>query len=415
MNFTLPSLSHARSEWLTVSKQLTPGPNECRHYLFQPATRGIEQHVGVQDSHPQGGIPSANQLLHAPGFALYRALLRQIPHISLPGDLTSRPDWINPITHLIQHGFRRNKNDTSPRIVTSALQSGYRFLALLNRAQDTSSASHAEVLFFLRERQKAFPQPRAPQVAAPPKPRPPPLLTRVSEPGQRPVYKATVRPLPLSQLSGGTRKVPVFEDAQGVPTLRLGKPESHSHANFLKHKAMRRQLRITALQSLWEERRREASEEDAWEATVQALAVGEEVKLADEDDENDTAKKGTSHHNYSQKRQPGLYEVTVREFGYDYLSAKLREEMVDMQARATALLDLRDEEQRLADIENEEKKQRKRAAREERVKLRKDTRSPDKAPMSRHPAKEHKNIRMPKSADEPSHSLSKDDWTDEYA
>lgn len=369
----------------------------------------------MQDSHPQNGTPSANQLLHAPGFALYRALLRQIPHISLPGDLTSRSDWINPITHLIQHGFRRNKDDTSPRLVTSALQSGYRFLALLNGAQDTSSASHAEVISFLRERQKAFPPPRAPQVAAPPKPRPPPLLTRVSAPGQRPVYKATVRPLPLSQLSGGTRKVPVFEDAQGVPTLRLGKPESHPHANFIKNKAMRRQLRITALQSLWEERRRDASEEDAWEAAVQALAVDEGVELSDQDDENGTAKKGASHHNYLQKRQLGSYEVTVREFGHDYLSAKLREEMVDMQARATALLDLRDDEQRLADIEKEEKKQRRRAAREERVRLRKDTRSPDKAPISRHPAKEHNDVKRPRSADKPSHSLSKDDWTDEYA
>lgn len=369
----------------------------------------------MQDFHPQDGTPSANQLLHAPGFALYRALLRQIPRISLPGDLTSRSDWINPITHLIQHGFRRNKEDTSLRLVTSALQSGYRFLALLNRAQDASSASHAEVISFLRERQKAFPPPRAPQVAAPPKPRPPPLLTRVSEPGQRPEYKATVRPLPLFQLSGGTRKVPVFEDAQGVPTLRLGKPESHSHANFLKNKAMRRQLRITDLQSLWEERRREASEEDAWEATVQALAVGEGVELSDEVDENGTAKTGTRHYNYSQKRQPGSYEVTVREFGYDYLSAKLREEMIDMQARGTALLDLRDEEQRLADIEKEEKKQRKRAAREEKVRLREDTGSPDKAPMSAHSARKHEDKKRPKSTEKPSHSLSKDDWTDEYA
>lgn len=353
--------------------------------------------------------------MHAPGFALYRALLRQIPRIPLPSELTSRSDWINPITYLIQNGFRRNKDDTSPRLVTSALQSGYRFLTLLNRAQDTSSASHAEVISFLRERQKAFPPPRAPQVVAPPKPRPPPLLTRVSEPGQPPVYKATVRPLPLSQLSGGTRKVPVFEDAQGVPTLRLGKPESHSHANFLKNKSRRRQLRITAFQSLWEERRHDALEEDAWEATLQELAVREGVELSDEVDENGTAKEGTSRQSLAQKSQVGSYQGAVREFGYDYLSAKLRAEMIDMQARATALLDLRDEEQRLAVLEREEKKQRKRAAREARVKLCKDTRFPDKAPMSGQPAEEHEDIRRPKNAEKTSPNLSKDDWTDQYA
>lgn len=413
MNFAPPSSSHAQSEWPTVSKHLITRPNECRHSIFQPATRGIGQHVCVQHPDPQYGTPPANQHTHAPGFALYRALLRQVPRIALPGDLTSRSDWINPIKNLIQRGFRRNKADTSPRLVTSALQSGYRFLALLDRARDTSSASHTEVVSFLRERQKGFPPPRSPQVASPPKPRPIPLLTKVSEPGEQPVYKATMRPLPLSELSGDTRKVPVFEDAQGVPHLRLGKPESHSHANFLKHKSMRRQLRITTLQSMWEEQKGEALEEDVWESLLQELAVREGVNISDEGDEDGTAKTGTSS-TRPKMRQHDTYASAVKEFGVNYISAKLREEMADMQARATAMLDLRDEEERLAEIEKRDKKQRKRAAREERVRLSKDARPLDKATMSGSPTQERKDTREPKVAENTSDSLSIDDWTNRF-
>lgn len=339
-----------------------------------------------------------------PGFALYRALLRQIPRISLPTDLTSRSDWIHPITYLIQSGFRRNKADTSPRLVTSALQSGYRFLTLLVRAQDTSSASHAEVVTFLRDRQKAFPPPRPPPDVAPPKLRPTPLLVKVSEPGQRPVYKPAVRPLPLSELSGGTRKVPVFDDAQGVPFLRISKPESHSHANLLKRKALRRQGRITAFQELWEERRHDALEEDLWEATLEKLASREGVKTFDVGDNGDPL----------QQRQFGSYEWIVREYGVNYLSAKLRDEMVDMQARATALLDLRDEEQRLADLEKREKKAKRRAARGQKARTGKHEGSSSEEPADELSTLEHEDSGMLKDDHFSFRSLSKDDWAEEF-
>lgn len=299
-----------------------------------------------------------------PGFALYRALMRQVPRISLPSDLTSRSDWINPIHYLIRSGFRRNRNDTSPRLVTSALKAGYRFLSLFVCAQDASSASHAKVIHFLRERQKAFPPPRpsaTPVVM--PKPRPPPLLTKISGPGEPPVYKSTVRPLPLSQLSGGTRKVPMLEDVQSIPFLRIGKPQSHSLANFLKRKGVRRQLRITALQELWEDRRLEASTEDMWEAILEELADREGVYIPDVGDEGGSVRVRNG------RVEAGPFEWAVRKFGVDHVSAQLNEELVDMQARATAMLDLRDEEQRMAELEKRERRERRRAAWEERVSL----------------------------------------------
>ncbi|KAJ4412447.1 E2 ubiquitin-conjugating protein mms2 [Gnomoniopsis sp. IMI 355080] len=356
---------------------------------------------------PSFYVPARDSRHRAACFALYRALLRQVPRISVPADLTSRSDWIHPITYLIRSGFWRNRVDTSPRLVTSALQSGYRFLTILTRAQDASSASHAEVVKFLRDRQKAFPPPRPPPAAAPPKPCPTPLLTKVSEPGERPVYKSTVRPLPLSKISGGTRKVPVFVDAQGIPFLRIGKPESHSHANFLKRKAMRRQERITHFQELYEDRVQEASEEDQWEATLLKLAKRESVTIADVVGKGGTGQKMKSGNQLRlQQTESGTYEWNMREFGVNYLAMKLRDEMVDMQARATAMLDLVDEERRLAELEKREKKERRRAAREDKVRERKGEGCTDQGPTDNHPTGKHE---VPSSG-----NVSKDEWAGHF-
>lgn len=304
-----------------------------------------------------------------PGFALYRALLRLVPRIELPNDLNSRPDWINPIRYLISSGFRRNKNDTSPRLVTSALKSGYRFLELLNRAQDESSPQHAEVLDFLRRRQASFPPPRP--AAASPDPdeplapqRPPPLLTKTSAPGEPPVYRSTVRPLPLEQLSGGVRKVPVLDETGNMGFLRIGKPQSHWHANFLRRKAERRQERITALQDLFEEGRRSAAAEDSWEAQIAELARREGLDGEIQDDIDDVCVETRGR-----GRGTGPHERVVQEFGIEYLSDRLSEEAADVVARAKAMLDIVDAEKELAEEEKLAKKERRRKAWEERQRL----------------------------------------------
>lgn len=286
-----------------------------------------------------------------------------MPRITIPDDLTSRPDWIHPIHYLIRSGFRRNKNDTSPRLITSALKSGYRFLSLLARAQDASSPQHADVVAFLRQRQASFPPPR-PIItpAEPERPRPPPLLTRVSGPDEPPVYQATARPLPLEQLSGGVRKVPVLDETSNMGFLRLGKPQSHWHANFLRRKAERRQARISALQELWEDGRHAAAVEDAWENVLARLAQREGVD-GDFVDESDYLK--VSNHS----TPIGPYERVVRKFGVDHISKKLNEEATDVIARTTAMLDIAEAEMKLAKQEKMERTERRRRAWEERQRL----------------------------------------------
>lgn len=278
-------------------------------------------------------------------------MLRQVPRISLPDDLTSRPGWINPIQFLIHSSFRRNRNDTSPRLVTSALKSGYRFLALLAEARDPSGTQHAEVVTFLRDRQSRFPPADQPKRAEPStksiRHADLPLLTRVSGPGERPVYASTSRPRPLPELSGGARRIPVLEEANGgIPFLRIGKPQSHYLGSYIQRKGARRQHQVSLLQQLAEEAKPDAREEDMWEDEVARLAAEEGVDLE-------------GYGGPREGRGAGPYEQSVR-VSIDYVGQRLNNEVEDMKARAVAMLDIVDEEKRLAAEEGEEKKRMKR-------------------------------------------------------
>ncbi|ROW08311.1 hypothetical protein VMCG_03203 [Cytospora schulzeri] len=287
-----------------------------------------------------------------PRFALYRALLRQVPRISLPDDLTSRPGWINPIQFLIRSSFRRNKNDTSPRLVTSALKSGYRFLTLLTEAHEPSNTQHASVVSFLRDRQSRFPPADQPKRVEPEtksiRYAELPLLTKVSGPGERPVYGSTFRPRPLAELSGGTRRIPVLEEANGgIPFLRIGKPQSHYLGSYIQRKGARRQHQVSLLQQLSEEAKSDAQEEDMWEDELARLADEEGVEL-----------EGYGG-GVPERRGAGSYEHSVK-VSMEYVAQRLNNEVEDMKARAVAMLDIVDEEKRLAAEEEMERKRMKR-------------------------------------------------------
>lgn len=309
------------------------------------------------------------------GFALYRALLRQIAHVTLPNDLLSRPGWDHPLRYLMRSGFARNKTDTSPRLITSAFKSGYRFLTLLSRAHDSSSAQHAEIVAFLRERQASFPPDAPPKTFKPPaKPpvvereRPLPILTKISAPGEKPVYTSTFRPRPLHELSGGVRKVPVIDGTSNYAFLRIGKPQSHWHANFLRRKADKRYARIHAALELWDDVRPAAAEEDRWESTLAQLAAKEGVDIGEGNGGDGRVdifdpKSGRMH-------RVGQYEYVVREFGTYHIRKQLDEEADDMIARAKAFNVIVQEERELAVKEKEEKRERRYRAWVERERLR---------------------------------------------
>ena len=294
--------------------------------------------------------------LEPPGFALYRALIRQGLRVPLPDDVATGLGPINPIKSLIRNGFRRNKHDTSARLVVLALKNGYRFLSLLHDASQTPPRpAHADVVAFLRDNQTrvlaARDHNRAAAEAAAPSPRPNtsraakpkiPLLTRVRE-GTRtrpPVYEPTARPLPLAALRGGVRKLPTMDDCMGIPFLRLGKPQSPMLSAVIRSKMNRRQARIERLKALREEGAVDAQDEDMWEELIEKQMP--EAAAANRSPGPPARKEGT-------------YTASVRQAVWD-LSTSLTMELDDMVARGRAMWKLVEAERGLAKKEARDRK-----------------------------------------------------------
>ncbi|KAK3394994.1 hypothetical protein B0H63DRAFT_385057 [Podospora didyma] len=212
-------------------------------------------------------------------YALYRALLRHGPRVPLPNDIATGlgPEVGNPIKSLIRHGFYRNRNDISPRLVISALRNGYKFLDLLQRAADPVAHrnEHASVLSFLRENQERLlphlnvPKPRG----SAPNPGTIPLLTTIPPKYRIPIatYTPTRRPLPLSEIKGSERKVPRLEETYGFTFLRLTKPQPADLSRVLRQRVLRRRAGIDRVLELREVLIHEAIEEDRWDFLVENL------------------------------------------------------------------------------------------------------------------------------------------------
>ncbi|RYC53946.1 hypothetical protein CHU98_g12262, partial [Xylaria longipes] len=252
---------------------------------FQPVIHDIEQHV----SHPPPDPAVPNRYIDAdatkpPGLALYRALLRLAPQVSLPDNLaTGWGPGKNPIAIHIHRAFRRNVADTSPRIVHPALSAGYRMLSVLHDAATSpSSAHHASIVTFLEsrlaERQRSLanrpPPPTGPKPGAP-RPGTLPLLVRVSRapsasnPYPKPEYTTPHRPRAQSELGGtGRRKIPRLDLAADYPFLRLTKPQPVLLSRVLRQKLAKRSTQIATLQVLREESLPAAEEEDEWDKAV---------------------------------------------------------------------------------------------------------------------------------------------------
>lgn len=181
----------------------------------------------------------------------------------------------NPIRTLIRNAFRRNKRDTSPRLVVSALKNGYRFLGLLSRAADTSTPEHASVLAFLRENEarvlavkaKAAEE-AAKRISTAPIPGRTPIITKVSAEGEPPVYAPTGPPRPLSSFKNGVRKPPTLAAATAVPFLRLKKPQPRFLERVIRQTVERRSKKALKIMEMQNDGMIDAIDEDEWEKLV---------------------------------------------------------------------------------------------------------------------------------------------------
>ncbi|SPQ23296.1 9e1eeeb2-3220-4dbe-ae26-aaa8e14f70d9 [Thermothielavioides terrestris] len=281
-------------------------------------------------------------------FALYRALVRQGLRVPLPDELTTSSPLgpSNPIKNLIRNAFRRNKRDTSPRLVVSALKNGYRFLSLLSRAADPASAEHASVLAFLRENESRILEVRAKKAAeaaarisTAPIPGRTPLIKKISAEGEPPVYAPAGPPRPLSSFPSGVRKPPTLGAVGGVPFLRLKKPQPRFLERVIRQTAQRREKKIIQLLDFQTEGLDDVALEDQWEWLVGRM-------LADKaKEEGKTPPPVPREPTYRQT----LHGVTVQ------MSKEINEQRLDLLAKSHAMWQIVLNEQALALQEEKER------------------------------------------------------------
>ncbi|KAL2890793.1 bZIP transcription factor [Ceratocystis lukuohia] len=295
---------------------------------------------------PMRFVPKRSTQHRIACIALYRLLYRQALKIAIPKDFhlpllaseylehRSKSSKLlvpsqerNPIRALVTRQFRRNRHDTSPRLIHAALTSGYKFVDLLAKAQDSSSPEHEQVIDYLDSHPPK--PPKEPKI----KPVPRPLLLQIPprSPGGMPSYVPAERPLPLSSLKG-KRGIPrLCSTSHGFPFLRLGKPQSPILSNMLRYKSLQFEDRAQYKEAA-DEATDDAIEEDMWDKVVENLLVTEGIKT------------------HEDAQDSGSYLQTLED-GEQLVKAEMDWERKDNINRARALMKLMLEEEKLAKAE----------------------------------------------------------------
>ncbi|KAI1757964.1 hypothetical protein F4782DRAFT_4802 [Xylaria castorea] len=329
-------------------------------------------------------IPARNSRHRTACLALYRALLRLAPRVSLPDNLAA--GWgpgKNPIAIHIRRAFQRNVADTSPRIIHPALSAGYRMLSVLHDAATTpSSTHHAEIVTFLgsrlAERQRSLahrpPPPKGPKPGAP-RPGTLPLFVKVwpafnskNNVYQKPEYATPHRPRPRSELGGtGRRQVPRLDAASDFPFLRLTKPEPPLLSRVLRQKLAKRVARTQRVIYLRDEVLPAAVLEDEWD-TAMARLMREEEK-----EKKRSSQTGARRRNNDwdwdadadavteRLRREDSHADAIHEHGLQVMYKTLTVERHDLVARADAMRRLIIREKALVDVEKQQRAAEKRA------------------------------------------------------
>lgn len=209
------------------------------------------------------------------GLALYRSLLRLSTRVPLPPYLStsgplrrpSSPTGQNPLRALVTRSFTLHRPLTSPRLITSALSQGYRFLALL-LTEAASASPSPRLLAFLDANVARLQATRAERAALRAKYAPGkdlvPLIAKVAD--NPPRYEPTGPPRPVAE--GKVRWVPKFDDCGGIPFLRMRGRQSFVLSAVLNRKLGKRRERLELVEEMMGEGVRGAEEEDVWEGLV---------------------------------------------------------------------------------------------------------------------------------------------------
>ncbi|KZM28442.1 uncharacterized protein EKO05_0001595 [Ascochyta rabiei] len=202
--------------------------------------------------------------------ALYRALLSGCSSAALPDDDRTS------LRNAIQNKFRQNRKLQSPYQLRLSFQLGYETLDKLDAssADDTAGANTFLQLIAALPRGLT----NAPPTRRPPPP-PPPLHPSGKHPlAVLPPERAVLKVRPYANVSG-PRKVPVIASANGVPFLRLTKPQPAALSRVLRQKLARRVARFhrkVELDNYWLPL---ARQEDEWDVLMMAQLMFKEDKV----------------------------------------------------------------------------------------------------------------------------------------
>ncbi|OAL50431.1 hypothetical protein IQ07DRAFT_566371 [Pyrenochaeta sp. DS3sAY3a] len=215
---------------------------------------------------PQFLHPSKHTQHRVAAIALYRALLSRCTSAPLADDDQAA------LRNAIRHKFRKNRKIQSPYQLGLSFKAGYETLDHLDASSSGDRTSTSILTKTIAELPRALT--RAPTARPLPVPKQPdPERERQAGlPPKRAVLNA--RPYPVI---AGPRHVPILASANGVPFLRLTKPQPRMLTRIIRQRLERRQVIFDTkvfLNNWWKPM---CQSEDAWDDLLRAqLNEGEE-------------------------------------------------------------------------------------------------------------------------------------------
>ena len=202
----------------------------------------------------------------------------------------SRSKASETLSNLVQFRFRQDRKLQSPTQIINGLKAGYAALDLVHACNNNSPTALTQLKSLLETTasQADYTTAYRAALAAARSPTSPQKLAKIAHlravatkassaryPGSKPVLE---RPLPLSEIKGGKRRVPNLISAQGVPFLRYSKPQPISLSRVIRQKQERDQKKLTQQEGLKTDVFI-AQAEDKWDEIVKSQMSEEQRQL----------------------------------------------------------------------------------------------------------------------------------------
>ena len=180
----------------------------------------------------------------------------------------------------MRYRFRRDRNLVSLKQVADGLKTGYALLDLIHACNNKDRNSLKKLIVLLESttaqaetttawRSTLANVKRLPTAGVRPKIEHVKAVAnksnQVPHPGSKPILE---RPLPLSEIRGGTRRIPNLVTAQGIPFLRYSKPQPISLNRFIRQKVLWNERNWTR-RGILEEKILLAEFEDDWDRILE--------------------------------------------------------------------------------------------------------------------------------------------------